>query len=185
MRRQLSLPLSSHADKPANQHAPPTRAFSPPLTAATASLVPYAIAAELLADILPIAAGVNATTVRTVAIPFPSRHGSGEIADSPTARRRTTCEIRSGSCPCFVVGGRKPRSTVAPQRRAHKIGRRCQSRRDASWLALMAAMSWTERKSNFEIVVGRSMPEDRPARLVSHHHANCRARPVCKRRRPI
>ena len=69
-----------------------------------ASLVPYATAAELLADILPVTAGVNATTVRRHVLRVAER-----------------------------VEADLPKDNAPSWRNAHWIWRRCQSRKAASW----------------------------------------------------
>jgi len=105
------------------------------LEARWSSLVPYAAAAGLLADVLPIASGANRTTVREHAL---------RVAE------RVEAELGEER-PCFIEG--------------------C----PAEWAALpipegriVAALdggyvrNWDDRKSNFEPIVGRSVPEDRP-----------------------
>jgi len=105
------------------------------LEARWSSLVPYAAAAGLLADVLPIASGANRTTVREHAL---------RVAE------RVEAELGEER-PCFIDG--------------------C----PAEWAALpipegriVAALdggyvrNWDDRKSNFELIVGRSVPEDRP-----------------------
>jgi hypothetical protein len=84
------------------------------LEARWASLMPYAAAAGLLADILPIASGANATTVREHVLVWPS-------VPRPNSRR-------SG-----------PASSMDVRRN----GPRCRFRRDALWSASMAATSAT------------------------------------------
>ena len=84
-------------------HVAPERLY---LEARWASLVSYAAAADLLADVLPITAGANATTLR--------EHVMG------------------------VDGG--------------------------------YVRKWTDRKTNFELIVGRSIPEDREPRYFGLAH---------------
>jgi len=107
------------------------------------SLVPYAAAAGLLADVLPIASGANRTTVREHTL---------RVAE------RTEAEL-GDERPCFIEG--------------------C----PAEWQALpipegriVAALdggyvrNWNDRKSNFELIVGRSVPEDRAPRYLGLVH---------------
>lgn len=113
------------------------------LEARWASLVPYAAAAGLLADVLPIASGANRTTVREHALRVAER-AEAELGDER---------------PCFIDG--------------------CQ----AEWAELpipegriVAALdggyirNWDDRKSNFELIVGRSVPEDRAPRYLGLVH---------------
>ncbi len=119
-----------------SSHVAPERLY---LEARWSSLVPYAAAAGLLADVLPIASGANRTTVREHALLVAER------AEAELGEER----------PCFIDG--------------------C----PAEWEALpipegriVAALdggyvrNWDDRKSNFELIVGRSVPEDR-ARATS------------------
>ena len=113
------------------------------LEARWSSLVPYAAAAGLLADVLPIASGANGTTVREHALRVAER-AEAELGDER---------------PCFIDG--------------------C----PAEWEALpipegriVAALdggyvrNWDDRKSNFEPIVGRSVPEDRAPRYLGLVH---------------
>jgi len=113
------------------------------LEARWSSLAPYAAAAELLTDVLPIASGANRTTVREHALRVAER-AEAELGEEQ---------------PCFIDG--------------------CQ----AEWQALpipegriVAALdggyvrNWDDRKSNFELIVGRSMPEDRAPRYLGLVH---------------
>src|SRR3954463_14567581 len=113
------------------------------LEARWSSLVPYAAAAGLLADVLPIASGANRTTVREHALRVAERAES-ELGDER---------------PCFIDG--------------------C----PADWAALpipegriVAALdggyvrNWDDRTSNFELIVGRSVPEDRAPRYLGLVH---------------
>jgi hypothetical protein len=121
-------------------HVAPERLY---LEARWSSLVPYAAAAELLTDVLPIASGANRTTVREHALRVAER-AEAELGDER---------------PCFIEGCR------------------------AEWQALpipegriVAALdggyvrNWNDRKSNFELIVGRSMPEDRAPRYLGLVH---------------
>jgi hypothetical protein len=104
---------------------------------------PYAAAAELLTDVLPIVSGANRTTVREHVLRVAER-AEAELGDER---------------PCFIEGCR------------------------AEWQALpipegriVAALdggyvrNWNDRKSNFELIVGRSMPEDRAPRYFGLVH---------------
>ncbi len=121
-------------------HIAPERLY---LEARWSSLVPYAAAAGLLADVLPITSGANRTTVREHVMRVAER-AEAELGDER---------------PCFIDG--------------------CQ----AKWQALpipegriVAALdggyvrNWDDRTSNFELIVGRSVPEDRPARYIGLVH---------------
>jgi hypothetical protein len=121
-------------------HVAPERLY---VEARWAALVPYAAAAELLADVLPVTAGVNAKTLRNHALRVAERT-EGELGDER---------------PCFIEGcprdwGKLPipegRIVVAL---------------DGGYLR-----DWRDRKSNFEVIVGRSVPEDRDARYVGLVH---------------
>ncbi len=113
------------------------------LEARWSSLVPYAAAAGLLADVLPIASGANRTTVREHALRVAER------AEAELGEER----------PCFIDG--------------------C----PAEWAELpipegriVAALdggyvrNWDDRKNNFEVIVGRSVPEDRAPRYLGLVH---------------
>ncbi len=121
-------------------HIAPERLY---LEARWSSLVPYAAAAELLADVLPVTSGANRTTVREHVLRVAER-AEAELGDER---------------PCFIDG--------------------CQ----AEWQALpipegriVAALdggyvrNWDDRTSNFELIVGRSVPEDRPPRYLGLVH---------------
>ena len=123
-----------------SSHVAPERLY---LEARWSSLVPYAAAAGLLADVLPIASGANRTTVREHALLVAER-AEAELGDER---------------PCFIDG--------------------C----PAEWEALpipegriVAALdggyvrNWDDRKSNFELIVGRSVPEDRAPRYLGLVH---------------
>ena len=121
-------------------HVAPERLY---LETRWASLVPYAIAAELLADILPITAGANATTVR--------RHVL-QVAE------RIEAALPRDKCSFTEEGSQDWEALPIPDGRI-VVGL------DGGYVR-----DWTERKSNFEIIVGRSMPEDRPARYLGFVH---------------
>lgn len=98
-----------------------------------ASLVPYAAAASLLADVLPITAGTNATTLREHVLQVAER-AEAELGDEQ---------------PCFINGcPAQWQALPIPQGRI-VVGL------DGAYVR-----NWEDRKSNFELIVGRSMPED-------------------------
>ena len=103
------------------------------LEARWSSLVPYAAAAGLLAEVLPIASAANRTTVREHVLRVAER------AEAALGDER----------PCFIDG--------------------CPAEWEASPIPegrIVAALdggyvrNWEDRKSNFELIVGRSVPED-------------------------
>jgi hypothetical protein len=115
-------------------HVAPERLY---LETRWASLISYATAAELLADVLPIAAGLNATTVR--------RHGVAE---------RVEADLPKDKCSFMEENPLDWEASPIPDGRI-VVG-----------LDGGCVRDWTERKSNFEVIVGRSMPEDGPARYL-------------------
>ena len=121
-------------------HVAPERLY---LETRWASLVPYATAAELLADILPITAGVNATTVR--------RHVL-RVAE------RVEADLPKDKCSFMEESPLDWEALPIPDGRI-VVGL------DGGYVR-----DWTERKSNFEVIVGRSMPEDGPARYLGFVH---------------
>jgi len=121
-------------------HIAPERLY---LETRWASLVPYAAAAELLADVLPIATGANATTVRQHVLRVAER----SEAELPKDR----CSFMDGS-PADWQALPIPDGRIV-------VGL------DGGYVR-----DWTERKSNFEVIVGRSMPEDGSSRYVGFVH---------------
>ena len=109
------------------------------LEARWASLVPYAAAAGLLVDILPIAAGANATTVREHVLRVAER----AEAELPEER---ACFI--DGCPAEWAKLPIPEGRIA-------VGL------DGGYVR-----DWGDRKANFEVIVGRSVPDDRDARYL-------------------
>jgi hypothetical protein len=123
-----------------SDHVAPERLY---LEARWSSLVPYAAAAGLLADVLPIASGANRTTVRAHTL---------RVAD------RTEAEL-GDERPCFIEGcPAECQALPIPEGR------------------IVAALdggyvrNWDDRKSNFELIVGRSVPEDRAPRYLGLVH---------------
>jgi hypothetical protein len=113
------------------------------LEARWASLVPYAAAAGLLADILPIASGANATTLREHVLHVAER------AEAELAEER----------PCFIDGCPAERAKLPIPEGRIAVGL------DGGYVR-----DWEDRKTNFEVIVGRSVPEDRDARYVGLMH---------------
>jgi hypothetical protein len=109
-----------------------------------ASLVPYAAAAELMADVLPVNAGVNATTVRQHVLRAASR-----LERELTEER---VSFMQGSCPRDWQAEPIPEGRVV-------IGF------DGAYVR-----DWRDRKKNFELIVGRSIPEDRDSRYLGFVH---------------
>ncbi len=108
-----------------------------------ASLVPYAAAAWLLADVLLITAGTNATTLREHVLQVAER-AEAELGDEQ---------------PCFINGcPAQWQALPIPQGRI-VVGL------DGGYVR-----NWEDRKSNFERIVGRSMPEDGAPRYLGLAH---------------
>jgi hypothetical protein len=113
------------------------------LEARWASLVPYAAAAGLLADILPITSGTNATTLRQHALRVAER-AEPELAEEQ---------------PCFIDGCPADWQELPIPDGRIVVGL------DGGYVR-----NWGDRKTNFEIIVGRLLPEDRDARYVCLVH---------------
>jgi hypothetical protein len=109
-----------------------------------ASLVPYAAAADLLADVLPVGSGVNATTVRQHVL------RAAERMESDLAEQRTS-----------FTEGTDPRDwddlPIPDGRMVIGLDGGC-------------IRDWRDRKKNFELIVGRSMPEEGNARYIGFVH---------------
>ncbi len=122
-------------------HIAPERLY---LETRWASLVPYAAAADLLADVLPVGSGVNATTVRQHVL------RAAERMESDLAQQRAS----------FTEGidSRDWEDLPAPEGRM-VIGL------DGGYIR-----DWRDRKKNFELIVGRSMPGDGEARYIGFVH---------------
>ena len=121
-------------------HVAPERLY---LEARWSSLVPYAAAAGLLADVLPIASGANATTLREHTLRVAER------AEAELGEER----------PCFIDG--------CP---ADWAGLPIPEGRIVVGLDGGYVRDWEDRKTNFEVIVGQSVPEDRDARYVGLVH---------------
>src|SRR5712691_11306498 len=112
-------------------HVAPERLY---LEARWASLAPYAVTAELLADVLPVEGGLNATTIRAHAL------GVAERAEAELGEERS----------CFIEGCPAEWEKLPLPEGRIVVGL------DGGYVR-----DWTEKKTNFEIIVGRSLPEDR------------------------
>ena len=121
-------------------HVAPERLY---LEARWASLVPYAATAGLLADVLPIGATINASSIRAHVLRVAER------AEAELGEER----------PCFIDGC--PASWC---QLPHPEGRIVVGL-DGGYLR-----DWGEKTSNFEVIVGRSMPEDRAPRYLGLVH---------------
>ena len=121
-------------------HVAPERLY---LEARWSSLVPYAAAAGLLADILPIESGANAKTLREHTLRVAER-AEAELGDE------RPCFI--DGCPADWAGLSIPEGRIV-------VGL------DGGYVR-----NWEDRKTNFEVIVGRSVPEDRNARYVGLVH---------------
>lgn len=122
-------------------HVAPERLY---LETRWSSLVPYAAAAELLADVLPIDCGTNATTVRQHALRTAGRI-ERELTEERVSFMQDTCPRDWMDLP--VPGGRIV------------IGLDGGYVRDRN-----------DRKKNFELIVGRSLPEDGDPRYIGFVH---------------
>lgn len=121
-------------------HIAPERLY---LEARWSSLAPYAAAAGLLADILPIASGANAKTLRKHVL------GVAERVEAELGEER----------PCFIDGCPADWAALPIPEGRIVVGL------DGGYVR-----NWDDRKSNFEVIVGQSVPEDRDARYVGLVH---------------
>lgn len=121
-------------------HVAPERLY---LETRWASLVPYAAAAELLGDVLPVETGVNATTLRQHVL---------RVAE------RAEAELPKDRC-TFMDGSPADWQTLPVPDGRIIVGL------DGGYVR-----DWTERKNNFEVIVGRSMPEDGAPRYLGFVH---------------
>jgi hypothetical protein len=113
------------------------------LEARWASLAPYAAVAGLLADVLPIASGANAKSLRAHTLRVAER------AEAELAEER----------PCFIDGCPADWAKLPIPEGRIVVGL------DGGYIR-----NWQDRKTNFEVIVGRSVPEDRDARYVGLVH---------------
>jgi hypothetical protein len=121
-------------------HVAPERLY---LETRWASLAPYAATAAMLADVLPVGETINATTIREHVMRVAER-AEAELGDER---------------PCFIDG-----CPVDWCHLPHPEGRIVVGL-DGGYVR-----DWTEKTSNFEVIVGRSMPEDRDARYLGLVH---------------
>jgi hypothetical protein len=122
-------------------HVAPERLY---LKTRWASLVPYAAAADLLADVLPIGSGVNATTVRQHVL------RAAERMEADLTEQRTS--FPEGTDPHYWEDLPIPDGRMV-------IGL------DGGYIR-----DWRDRKRNFELIVGRSIPEEGEARYIGFVH---------------
>jgi hypothetical protein len=127
-----------------SDHVAPERLY---LEARWASLVPYAAAAGLLADVLPVGATINAGTVRAHVLRVAER------AEAELGEERS----------CFVDGCPADWAELPPPEGRIVVGL------DGGYVR-----DWSDKTSNFEVIVGRSMPEDREARYLGLVHGHDR-----------
>ena len=113
------------------------------LEARWASLVPYASAAGLLSDLLPLSAGMNATTLRQHVL---------HVAE------RTEAQLGDERA-CFIDGCPAEWQKLPIPEGRIVVGL------DGGYVR-----NWDDRKSNFELIVGRSIPEDRAPRYIGLTH---------------
>jgi hypothetical protein len=113
------------------------------LEARWSSLAPYAATAGLLADVLPIASGANATTVRQHTLRVATR------AEAELGEERSSF---IDGCPAEWAALPIPEGRIV-------VGL------DGGYVR-----DWNEKTTNFELIVGRSMPEDREPRYLGMVH---------------
>jgi hypothetical protein len=123
-----------------SDHTAPERLY---LETRWASLAPYAATATMLTDVLPIGATINASTVRAHVLRVAER------AESELGEERS-CFI--DGCPADWQGLPHPEGRIV-------VGL------DGGYVR-----DWGEKTSNFEVIVGRSMPEDRAPRYLGLVH---------------
>lgn len=121
-------------------HVAPERLY---LETRWAALVPYAAAAGLLADVLPITSGANATTLRAHALHMAER--------AETKLGEEQASFIEG-CPAQWQKLPIPEGRIV-------VGL------DGGYVR-----NWEDRTGNFELIVGRSMPEDRSPRYFGLVH---------------
>ncbi len=121
-------------------HVAPERLY---LEARWSSLVPYAAAADLLADVLPAASGTNATTLRQHVLRAAER-AEGELGKEQSSF--------IDGCPAQWAELPIPEGRIV-------VGL------DGGYVR-----DWDDRKANFELIVGRSMPDDRDSRYIGLVH---------------
>jgi hypothetical protein len=103
----------------------------------------YAAAAGLLADVLPIMSGANATTLRGHTLRVAER------VETELGEERS----------CFIDGCPADWAKLPIPEGRIVVGL------DGGYVR-----DWEDRKTNFEVIVGQSVPEDRDARYVGLVH---------------
>ena len=98
---------------------------------------------ELLADVLPVESGLNATTIRAHAL------GVAERAEAELGEERN----------CFIEGCPADWEKMPLPEGRIVVGL------DGGYVR-----DWMDKKTNFEVIVGRSLPEDRAARYLGLVH---------------
>lgn len=121
-------------------HMAPERLY---LETRWASLAPYAATAAMLADVLPVEATINATTIREHVLRVAER-AEAELGEEQ---------------PCFIDG-----CPLDWQQLPYPEGRIVVGL-DGGYVR-----DWGEKTANFELIVGRSLPEDRPPRYLGLVH---------------
>jgi hypothetical protein len=121
-------------------HVAPERLY---LEARWSSLVPYAAAAGLLADVLPVASGANANTLREHTLRVAER-AEAELGEEQS---------------CFIEGCPAQWAALPIPEGRIVVGL------DGGYVR-----DWKDRKTNFEVIVGQSVPEERDARYVGLVH---------------
>ena len=125
-----------------SDHVAPERLY---LETRWASLAPYAATAAMLADVLPVGETINATTIRARVLRVATR------AEAELGEERS----------CFIDG------CPADWRELPHPEGRIVVGLDGGYVR-----DWTTKTSNFEVIVGRSMPEDRAARYLGLVHGH-------------
>ena len=121
-------------------HVAPERLY---LEARWSSLVPYAATAGLLADVLPVASGANANTLREHTLRVAER-AEAELGEEQS---------------CFIEGCPAQWAVLPIPEGRIVVGL------DGGYVR-----DWKDRKTNFEVIVGQSVPEERDARYVGLVH---------------
>ncbi|MDA8049045.1 MAG: ISKra4 family transposase [Rhodospirillales bacterium] len=124
------------------EHIAPERLY---LETRWSSLAPYAAAARLLADVLPVASGANADTLREHTLEAAERLEEELGEERPSFIK---------GCPADWQELPNPEGRIV-------VGL------DGGYVR-----DWKDRKSNFEVIVGQSRPEDRDARYIALVHGH-------------
>jgi hypothetical protein len=121
-------------------HVAPERLY---LETRWASLAPYAATAAMLADVLPVETTINATTIREHVLRVAER------AEAELGEERS----------CFIDGCPLDWQQLP-----------CPEGRIVVGLDGGYVRDWGEKTANFELIVGRSLPENRPSRYLGLAH---------------